>query len=173
MLVQALFGFCCANVCSRAVLRRVCGPCRCGNAAAFAGPVCAVGPVMHLWQHDVVRFWQRVVMAQLCAGGGGKTVFWRCCGMPAGGSSKRLSVLFRGLCFAGQQPDPRLLLPQASRRTSPPRGTGTAGTISADHGGAAAAVRRSEQGFRILAAACEQHPFLAGFGTVCYNNKRP
>ena len=64
-----------------------------------------------------------------------------------GGSSKRLSVLFRGLRFAGQQPYPRLFLSKTSQRTSPPRGAGTAGAVSADHGGTAAALRRSGRAF--------------------------
>ena len=67
MLVWAFFDFC-ANVCSRAVLRRVCGPCRCGNAAAFAGPVrCGAG--VHLFVYDAVRPWQRPFI-RAAAGGG-------------------------------------------------------------------------------------------------------
>ena len=116
-------------------------------------PISGIGafcpwPSNDLWQYDVVRLGQRVAYGtalrrrRMENGTSGAAV-----DRPAGGSSKRLSVLFRGLCFAGQQPDPRLLLPQASRRTSPPRGTGTVGTISADHGGAAAAVRCGSRAF--------------------------
>lgn len=119
----------------------------CGQPVSGIGAVCPWASD-DLWQHDVVRFGQRVAYGtalrrrRMENGTSGAAV-----DRPAGGSSKRLSVLFRGLCFAGQQPDPRLLLPQASRRTSSPRGTGTAGTISADHGGVAAAVRRGGRAF--------------------------
>ena len=119
----------------------------CGQPVSGIGAVCPWASD-DLWQHDVVRFGQRVAYGtalrrrRMENGTSGAAV-----DRPAGSSSKRLSVLFRGLCFAGQQPDPRLLLPQASRRTSPPRGTGTAGTISADHGGAAAAVRCGSRAF--------------------------
>ena len=72
MLVRALFDFCHA-ICSRAVLRRVCGPCCCGNAAAFAGPVrCGAG--VHLFVYDAVRPWQRPFIAQLLAGADGKSI---------------------------------------------------------------------------------------------------
>ncbi len=119
----------------------------CGQPVSGIGAVCPWASD-DLWQHDVVRFGQRVAYGtglrrrRMENGTSGAAV-----DRLAGGSSKRLSVLFRGLCFAGQQPDPRLLLPQASRRTSSPRGTGTAGTISADHGGVAAAVRRGGRAF--------------------------
>ena len=119
----------------------------CGQPISGIGAFCP-WPSNDLWQYDVVRLGQRVAYGtalrrrRMENGTSGAAV-----DRPAGGSSKRLSVLFRGLCFAGQQPDPRLLLPQASRRTSPPRGTGTVGTISADHGGAAAAVRCGSRAF--------------------------
>ena len=67
MLVRALFGFC-ANVCSRAVLRRVCGPCRCGNAAAFAGPVCIFMFTM------LYGLGNGLLSAQLLAGADGKSI---------------------------------------------------------------------------------------------------
>ena len=119
----------------------------CGQPVSGIGAVCPWASD-DLWQHDVVRFGQRVAYGtalrrrRMENGTSGAAV-----DRPADGSSKRLSVLFRGLCFAGQQPDPRLLLPQASRRTSPPRSAGTAGTISANHGYAAAAVRRGGRAF--------------------------
>ena len=119
----------------------------CGQPISGIGAFCP-WPSNDLWQYDVVRLGQRAAYGtamhsrRMENGTSGAAV-----DRPAGGSSKRLSVLFRGLCFAGQQPDPRLLLPQASRRTSPPRGTGTVGTISADHGGAAAAVRCGSRAF--------------------------
>lgn len=72
MLVRALFGFC-ANVCSRAVLRRVCGPCRCGNAAAFAGPVrCGAG--VHLLFTMLYGLGNGLLSAQLLAGADGKSI---------------------------------------------------------------------------------------------------
>ena len=72
MLVRALFGFC-ANVCSRAVLRRVCGPCCCGNAAAFAGPV-PVGPVCIFLFTMLYGLGNGLLSAQLLAGADGKSI---------------------------------------------------------------------------------------------------
>ena len=107
----------------------------------------ALGPVMIFGNMMLYGLGSGLLMVQLCAAGGWKRYFWRCCGQACRRQQQAAVCAFRGLCFAGQQPDPRLLLPQASRRTSPPRGTGTVGTISADHGGAAAAVRCGSRAF--------------------------
>ena len=119
----------------------------CGQPISGIGAVCP-WPCNDLWQYDVVRLGQRA------AYGTAMHSWWvesntsgAAMDRLTGGSSKRLSVLFRGLRFAGQQPNPRIFFPQASRRTSPPRGAGTAGAVSADHGGAAAALRCSGRTF--------------------------
>ena len=119
----------------------------CGQPVSGIGTVCP-WPSDDLWQHDAVRFGQRVAYGTALHG---RRVENSASGAAVdrltGGSSKRLSVFFWGLRFAGQQPDPRLFLPQAFRWTSPPRGAGTAGAVSADHGGTAAALRRSGRAF--------------------------
>ena len=119
----------------------------CGQSVSGTGTFCP-WPCNDLWQHDVVRFGQRTAYGtalrrRRVESNPSGTAMDRL----TGGSSKRLSVLFRGLRFAGQQPDSRLFLPQAFRRTSPPRSAGIAGTISTDHGGAAAAMRCSGRAF--------------------------
>mgnify|MGYP000900828797 CR=1 FL=1 len=119
----------------------------CGQPVSVTGTFCP-WPSNDLWQYDVVRLGQRAAYGtalrrRRVESNTSGTAMDRL----TGGSSKRLSVLFRSLRFAGQQPNPRIFFPQASRRTSPPRGTGTVGTISADHGGAAAAVRCGSRAF--------------------------
>ena len=137
-----LFGFC-ANVCSRAVLRRVCGPCRCGNAAAFAGPVrCGAG--VHLFVYDAVRPWQRPFI-RAAAGGGRREKHPRF--VAAGHSGRlcrRLPVHVRCSSTAGERAHPGLLLPE-NGRTSLFRGAGTDGAVSAGDRGIFAAVRRSDR----------------------------
>ena len=119
----------------------------CGQPVSGIGAFCP-WPSNDLWQYDVVRLGQRAAYGTALRR---RRVESNTSGAAmdrlTGGSSKRLSVLFRGLRFAGQQPNPRIFFPQASRRTSPPRSAGTAGTISADHGYAAAAVRRGGRAF--------------------------
>ena len=119
----------------------------CGQPVSVTWTFCP-WPSNDLWQYDVVRLGQRAAYGtalrrRRVESNTSGTAMDRL----TGGSSKRLSVLFRGLRFAGQQPNPRIFFPQASRRTSPPRSAGTAGTISANHGYAAAAVRRGGRAF--------------------------
>ena len=80
----------------------------CGQPFSGTGAFCPWASD-DLWQHDVVRFGQRAAYGTaLC----GRRVENDTSGLtldrPARGSGKRLSMLFRSLCFAGQQPYPRL-----------------------------------------------------------------
>ena len=119
----------------------------CGQPISGIGTFCP-WPCNDLWQYDVVRLGQRAAYGTAMhsrwveSNTSGTAMDRLACG-----GSKRLSVLFRSLRFAGQQPDPRIFFPQASRRTSPPRSADTAGAVSADHGGAAAALRCSGRAF--------------------------
>lgn len=108
----------------------------------------ALGPIMIFGSMMLYGLGSGLLMVQLCTAGGWKTMLSALLrtGLPAAAASG-LSVFFWGLRFAGQQPNPRLFLPQAFRRTSPPRGADTAGTISADHGSVAAAVRCGGRAF--------------------------
>ena len=101
----------------------------------------ALGPVMIFGSMMLYGLGSGLLMVQLCAAGGWKTVLlalpWT--GLPAAAASGCL-------CFFGA-----CALQVSSRIHAysfrPPRGTGTAWTISADYGGAAAAVRRGGRAF--------------------------
>lgn len=108
----------------------------------------ALGPVMIFGNMMLYGLGSGLLMVQLCAAAGGKQYFRRCYGQAYRAAAASGCLCFFGACaLAGQQPNPRIFFPQASRRTSPPWSAGTDGTISADHGYAAAAVRRGGRAF--------------------------
>ena len=104
----------------------------------------ALGPVMIFGNMMLYGLGSGLLMVQLCAAGGWKTVLlallWT--GLPAAAASGCLC--FFGACAL--QVSSRIHA-YSFRRTSPPRGAGTAGAVSADHGGAAAALRCSGRTF--------------------------
>ena len=164
-----LFSISAHNVCSRAVLRRVCGPCCCGNAAAFAGPVrCGAG--VHLFVYDAVRPWQRPFI-RAAAGGGRREKHPRF--VAAGHSGRlcrRLPVHVRCISTAGERAHPGLLLPE-NGRTSLFRGAGTDGAVSAGDRGIFAAVRRSDRSRLSERKNPLTSAFLAMPPRVCYNKE--
>lgn len=85
----------------------------CGQPVSGIGAFCP-WPRNDLWQYDVVRLGQRAAYGTALRR---RRVESNTSGAAmdrlTGGSSKRLSVLFR-LRFAGQQPNPRIFFPQAS-----------------------------------------------------------
>lgn len=91
----------------------------CGQPVSGIGAFCP-WPSNDLWQYDVVRLGQRAAYGTALRR---RRVESNTSGAAmdrlTGGSSKRLSVLFRGLRFAGQQPNPRIFFPQASRADKP------------------------------------------------------
>lgn len=107
----------------------------------------ALGPIMIFGSMMLYGLGSGLLMVQLCTAGGWKTVLlallWT--GLPAAAASGCLC--FFGACALQVSSRIRLFLPQAFRWTSPPRGAGTAGAVSADHGGTAAAVRCGGRAF--------------------------
>lgn len=112
----------------------------CGQPVLLLG-LSALGPVMIFSSMMLYGLGSGLLMVQLCAVGGWKRYCWRCCGQACRRRQQAAVCAFRSFCLTGQQPYPCLFLPQASRRTSPPRGAGADGPVSADHGNITAAVR--------------------------------
>ena len=133
----------------------------------------ALGPVMIFGNMMLYGLGSGLLMVQLCAAGGWKAILpallWT--GLPAAAASGCLC--FFGACAL--QVSSRI---HAYSFRKHPGGQARPG-VQALLGQylltmvVLLPLAVQQQGFRILAVACEQHPFLAGFGTVCYNNKRP